>query len=308
MELLLIGIVIGLAIAFVVSTIKGQRKKQDARSVVRSTTADTAQQATYLDLRRRYEAATSKSDYVKVLQDINGKKTKLTEQDYTRLVELTQATINRLDKQEKARVLIEPKLVTFRALKTLTNREELFNELHRINTGSTGILTYEELSEFGTEEDLGWMGIAYETLLKEHFRELLVAARNGSVADYDKAMVLWEELEDFYSSKREDRRDFVREYLASEWNEMIIRFKREIDWFEDIYGYDEPDEDEMNEILRKALVDHDLLSMRLSLALAEEYSEFADVIIAKVTGEITVELETQLQAIGLKPGETMRTV
>jgi len=307
---LLIGIAIGLAVAVVIALVrkglKGGTDKRDSEgdSAIRNKPED---DSIYRDLHRRYATATSKSDYVQLLQDIKNKKSRLTERNYTQLSELTQQMINQLEKIERDRALVEPKLVSFRALKTLTNNEELFNELHRIATGDTGILTYDELELYGTEEDVTWARAAYDTSLKEQFRKMLVTARNGTVADYKKVMVLWDELKNFVSTKDEERKDFVREYLASEWNEMIVRFTREPDWYDDISGYDELDEDDLKEILRSALVDHDLLNMRVALLLADD-SDFTDVIIAKVIGDITVELETQLQAIGFKPGETMRMV
>lgn len=309
MELLL-GIAIGLAVALVVALIRkglkgGTATRESAGvPVTRNKQED---RSVYLDLRKRFEAATSKSEYENVLQDVKNKKSRLSEEDYDRLTDMAQSAIDQVEKLERDRQLVEPKLVRFRALKTLTDNEELFNELHRIATGNTGILTYDELELYGTEEDDEWLRATYDKSLKEHFREMLVTARNGTVADYKKVMVLWEDLKDFVSAKDEEREDFVREYLASEWNEMIVRFTREPDWYNDISGYDELEEDDLKEILRSALVDHDLLNMRIALLLADD-SDFTDVVIAKVMGDITVELETQLQAIGFKPGEIVRTV
>lgn len=311
---LFIGIVIGVAlmgVAFVIARAVKKRKQKpsDEPHSSTSTSFDDTQKETkkaaYQELRDRYDYISTRDEHTSLLREIESKQSRLNREDYDRLVRLLNEGIQALDAAEQARSVVEPKLAQFRRLKNVMNREELFNELHRISQGDETVITYDELEEYGEKGDVEWLNKTYDELLIEQFRTLLVTARTGSVADYRKVMKLWEELEDFYSTDDDDRQEFVTKHLANEWNEMIVRFKRELDWDDDLFTLDDISDEDYPALINKARREGDFLSLRVALLLSDD-SSFTDALIENVTEEFERELDSQYAKLGFMPGENLR--
>ena len=330
MDLLFIGIAIGLALAGgivgIVVLIKRRNAAwentssnssrderpdtsgHDAERSIASREAE-AKEAAYSQLLDKYEAATTIDEYVSLQRELETKRSKLAEADYDSLISYIESAMTALDEEADARALIEPKLAAFAALKNVTDKEKLFTELHPIVvTNEEPVITYDELEENAEEGDLEWLSQTYEEVLIEHLKKLVIAAREGTIADYEMVTTLWDELEEYDSNTCDDRDDLVSQNLATEWNEMIVRFKREPDYYDDLYGLDDLDEDGYKAIIKKAREDHDLLSLRLLFILAEDDSTFTDLLVASLTEELQVELDAQYLALGFAPDELERSV
>ncbi|MFY9227908.1 MAG: hypothetical protein WAO28_01080 [Candidatus Microsaccharimonas sp.] len=332
---LFIGIVIGLALAGGVfgivvlikrrnaawensSTSSSRDEREDRRDTSRedaerslATREAEAKNAAYRQMRDKYDAATTREEYVALQTELEAGRSKLAEADYDSLVSQIESEIEALDEEARARAEIEPKLAAFAALKNVTDKEELFTKLHPMfATDETPVITYDELEEHAEEGDLDWLDTAYDEALIEHLKALLIAAREGTVADYKAVTKLWDELEDYSSNTYDDRDDLVSQNLATEWNEMIVRFKREPDYDEDLYGLDDLDEDGYKAIIKKAREDHDLLSLRLLFIIVNEWqdSDFTDLLVASFTEELQAQLDAQYLALGFTPNEQERSV
>ena len=138
---------------------------------------------------------------------------------------------------------------------------------------------------------------------------MLIAAREGTTSDYQEVMKLWEELRED-GVGRMNREEFVIKHFADEWNQMIVRSKRELDWNGDLFAFDSGDEQVDNaELVRKAREEHDLFSMRVVIKLFEDNDYDFDRIIAEsVVEELKTELEVQYFNLGFKSGENERSV
>jgi len=281
---------------------------KDAERSLASREAE-AKNAAYRQMRDKYDAATTREDYVALQSELKTKQSKLTQADYDTLVSWIESEIETLDEEARARAVIEPKLAAFAALKNVTDKEELFIELHRIFlTDEQAVITYDELEENAEENDLDWLNTTYDEVLIEHLKKLLIAAREGTVSDYKAVTTLWDELEEYGSNEDEDRVEFVTKHLATEWNEMIVRYKREPDYYEDLFGLDELEEEDYKMIIKKAREDHDLLSLRLLFMLSDDDSDFTDLLVASLTEELQAELDAQYLTIGFAPDEQERSV
>jgi len=267
-----------------------------------------SQMRTYEALGVKYDSMSTRDGYVTLQREVESKRSSLSEDGYEQLKSVIGSAIKRIDDEVAARIIVDPKLAKFAALKNITDPELLFTELHRITITKDGVISEDELFQYGKEEDVVWLTKSYDKLLLEHFRKLLVTARQGTVADYQKVMELWEKLSEYYSDSSEDRDDIVESYLAKEWNEMIVRFKREVDWNEDLYGYDDLRAEAYPEIFRKAREDKDLLSIQVSLMLANEDPAFVEAVAETRLKNLRDDLDTQLLAIGFKPDEEERSV
>ena len=267
-----------------------------------------SQMRTYEALSVKYDSLSTRDGYVTLQREVESKRSSLSEEGYEQLTRAIGSAIKRIDDEVAARIIVDPKLAKFAALKNITDPELLFTELHRITITKDGVISEDELFQYGKEDDVVWLTKSYDKLLLEHFRKLLVTARQGTVADYQKVMKLWEELSEYYSDSSEDRDDMVESYLAEEWNEMIVRFKREVDWNEDLYGYDDLRAEAYPEIFRKAREDKDLLSIQVSLMLANEDPAFVEAVAETRLKDLRDDLDTQLLAIGFKPDEEERSV
>lgn len=314
---LIIGIVIGAAIFGVIlllvrfaRSIKAEHddRGQDSRSDNGRDSLDRQESRRTSDaLQQKMLEASSHDQFAIVLRDIENQRSQLNTEDYNRLVRNVNLSIDGLKQTEAEKAKIEPKLAAFRQLKSVTDPEALFIELHRIYlSDQDSVISVDELDDHGEKGEYEWFARTYDTLLVEYLRTLLIAARHGTLVDYKKVMQLWEELSDFLSNESEGRQEFVTKHLASEWNEMIVRFKRSIEW-EDLMGIDDLGENDYKVIINKARQEHDLLSLRMYAFFDEQGdSVLAEALVEIVTEEFRSDLEAQLLATGFIAGEQER--
>jgi len=307
---LLIGIVLGLVIALAIYGIRRLFKKDDSDSQSSSSdkSPDRLRQEestrTYAALVEKFEAAVSRSDYEKVLSEVKSKQSKLLPDDYDRLVPVVKNAIEGFDIEAAKRAAVEPKLAAFRTLQSAPT----FDSLHRIYLEEDGIITIDEIDTYGEEGEAERLHRTYDALLLERLRELILTARAGTVGDYKKVTTLIEELGNYNSHDDEDVSELIGRYFTQEWNEMIVRFKRNLDVEYDLFGMGELDEEAYKEIIKKAWEGNDLLSLALFNALSDYSGEFTDVFVEMVGGIFQEKLDAQLLAAGFKPGEEERSV
>ena len=279
-----------------------------------------SEEVLYDQLYNTYHSSSTKEEYETLLQDIKSKQHRLYSEGFNELTSMVNDEITRLDEEAAAQAAIDLKVEKFRALKSVMDSEELFTELHRIyviryddeeDAATMGaIISYEDLEEYGEQSDLDWLAETYDKLLVERFRTLLEVARVGTVADYKKVQELREELKsnDYTDVEGEDVDVFLTNNLTSEWNEMIVRFKRELDWYEDLMGLDNLDEDAYKVIIKKAREDKDFMSLRLLIMMIDEdVSELKDLFIETLITELRTELDVQFLSLGFKSGEEERS-
>ena len=269
-------------------------------------------EVTYKNFYKRFQTLSESGtadrfDYSRLQQDVQSPSSNLTDERRDELLRLIEGAVQKI--KEKEREVVAPKLAQFQALKGITDEEQLFHELHRISVGDTGVITYNELDSYGDVTDTDWLDDTYEKLLVKRFRRMLIAAREGTTSDYQEVMKLWEELRED-GVGRMNREEFVIKHFADEWNQMIVRSKRELDWNDDLFAFDSGDEQVDNaELVRKAREEHDLLSMRVVIKLFEDNDYDFDRIIAEsVVEELKTELEVQYFNLGFKSGENERSV
>lgn len=297
-----IGIVVGLVLAggiyIVAMAVKKSRPDDQTPE---------AKNAAYYVLKDALALAASEDDYKKLLKEFDLQQSKLHKKHHDKLVEEANWCIEEIRAKQKERAKTEPKLQQLRALYDTTDNDQLFAELHRINLGVDGIITYDQLDMFGEKGELERFSRTYDELLATHLKQLLVVARDGTIEDYQKVMKLWQELDEFISAANEDRNEFATRHVAYEWNEMIVRFKRNPDLNNDLLGVDDLSRDDYRTILRKAREADDLLSLRLSVLLAEEDYNVGEVLAEMILEEFTDKLDKHYVTLGFALEEDERT-
>lgn len=247
------------------------------------------------------------------LEKIKANKSKLNPSEYEFLIQGAEARLAGIADEEAAAEAVKPKLAAFAALRQETDHEMLFAELHKIVLldSADALISTDELEEFGEEVDVDWAASTYDTVLESHLRLLLANALNGTAADFQKVMDLWEELDDngYYDEKDEEGREhFVRTRLATEWNAVIVRFKRELDWDDDLFTLEDLDSDEYPNLLQKAK-DGDLFALRVVLLLLDdEDDDMEELILDQSKAVFQSEADTQSLALGFAPGAKFRSV
>jgi len=299
---LLIGVVIGVVLAGVIYIVAMAVKKSRPDDQTPE-----AKDAAYYALKDKMALATSEDDYMALLAEFTFQQGKLHEKHYKKLFTEATRRIQEISANQKEYAEIEPKLQQLRALYDTTDKDQLFTELHRVNLGVDGIVTYDQLNTYGERGEVEQFSRTYDELLAVHLRRLLIVARDGTVEDYRRVMTLWEELDEFSGAGGEDRDEFVTEHVANEWNEMIVRFKRNPDLYNDIFGLDRLGRDGYKVILQKARQTGDLLSLRLSVLLAEVDYIVSEVLSEIVLEEFTKSLDDHYVTLGFKLEEDERT-
>lgn len=260
----------------------------------------------YQDLMQAFNDAESIDAYQRLLKTLEQSKSQILEDDYNRLKDSITRTIKELEDEATQAALMAPKLAAFQALKSRPDSTELFEILHRIHFEQDGILTLDELEEHCTQSDTTWFYEKYEVLLVEHLRNLLLAARNGTAADYEAVMELWEDLEDFETTKGEWRDELIEKHLLDEWNQVVVRFIREPDSDDELFGLDELDDDDYRTILEKIRESDDPLSLKVALILLDETS-FDQTVVEVFRETLNARIERFHEEIGFKPGESIRS-
>jgi len=299
---LLIGVVIGVVLAGVIYIVAMAVKKSRPDDQTPE-----AKDAAYYLLKDKMALATSEDDYMALLAEFTFQQGKLHEKHYKKLFTEATRRIQEISANQKEYAEIEPKLQKLRALYDTTDKDQLFAELHRVNLGVDGIVTYDQLNTYGERGEVERFSRTYDELLAAHLKQLIVVARDGTVEDYQKVMKLWEELGEFVSADNEDRDEFATRHVAYEWNEMIVRFKRNPDLQNDIFGMDNLSRDDHKTILQKARQTGDLLSLRLSVLLAEDDDIISEVLLEIVLEEFTKSLDDHYVTLGFKLEEDERT-
>lgn len=338
MEGILIGIVIGLVIGgIVVLIVFGLRRmnaslnggKTTTRGSDRSTQSRgrepepyseperTPQEKVYDALYEEYQSATTREQYTSLQAKIESKRSQMTEELYQSLNRDVSNEIDAIDQEAADQAVIDAYLAKFRALKTETDKEKVFEALHQIKvvqvndeTDEPEIALYEDIESNGETEDIDWMNSTYDTLLKERLRTLILAAREGTVDDYQALNSLISELDDsgYESEDHEDVYDIIGSNYADDWNEMIVLYMRSPDWYDDFYGLDDIEEDGWTAIFKKARDEGDLLSIVLSLMKEENDNTFSEFLVEDKLKEIQTQLDTKHLAIGFRSGEEERGV
>ena len=307
---LLFGIIIGAVLCIIVglALYAVWRDKRREANELYGTTPKPKKLGVYDGFVARFSVISTRDEYTSLHRDVNAAQSDLGEKNYNRLVELITRKYEELDFREEALAKAKQRLGAFQAIRTITGRDDLFRELHRIYTGNEGVITYEDLEEFAEDSDLEWYNQTYVELLEEHFRTLLVNARNGTIADYQKVMAVDKQLEDLFMPTGEDWEDFATKRFANEWNEMIVRFQIKLTWSNDLLGLYDLKKADYREIFRKAREEHDFLSLRLSaFFIEEEDSDFLDILVESIAKELQTELSDQYLILGFKPGSEERT-
>lgn len=273
--------------------------------------------ALYEELRGEWYSINSTNDtssaYEAYLVKLDTNKSKLDAESYQVLKGWTESRLAGIADKEARAAEVAPKLRAFMALRSETDKNVLFDELHKIVLldDDTGIISSEDLEEFGTEDDVNWAATTYDTVLEWRLRELLILARDGDVSDYRKVMDLWQQLDDndyYDETNEEDREYLVRTKLAREWNEMIVRFKRKLDWEDDLFTLDELDSDDYPDLLQKAK-SGDLFALRVILLLIEDEDEDLSELIIELTNKaLQADADAQSEALGFAPGATTRSI
>lgn len=306
---LFIGIVIGIVLSGIIYiAVRAIKKAGTDYRYFSAHEQNEAKKVVYDSLKSNFTLEMTRDECVKLKKKIESRKDTLLAENFDWLIAEVAHRLQGILDIAKERLETEPKLYKLRAFKGIANEEELFDELHRINLGTSTIISYNELESHGEKGEIQWFNKTYEELLLAHLRELLVIARCGTVEDYQKVMKLWHELDDFSSENGKDKIEFVTHHLAREWNEMSVRFKRELDWYDDMLGLDELTDDDYKGIIKDARENHDFLSLRLSLLLTKDDDSFGAILLGIILAEFKTNLDAQYHAIGFKSGENERNV
>lgn len=275
MDLLLIGIVIGVALTgvsyFVIRAMLKSRRISEQN-------AETKQEM-YHELSEKLGQAVSKKEFLDLKEEIESQAKQLDIEAYNNLMTTVEYMIQEILQKEEERAETLSKLKVFRELKLYMDADSLFTELHRIYLGVDGIITYNLLDEYGEKSDIDWFEKTYDTLVVMRMRELLSSACTGAFADYQKVLLLWNELEDFQSSGGKDRAEFIAKHLPNQWNEVVVRFVPESRWYDHVLGLDELNDEDYREIIAKAYNEGDSLSTSLVLWFAKDDEDFQKILL-----------------------------
>ena len=270
---------------------------------------NTAKSEAFTEFRSVFSLDITREECVEKLDDIKSRESDFQEEDYDWLVRDGERRLREIDSIEEERIETEPRLKNYRVFIETAAKVKLFNELHRIKLGTSKIISYTDIECFGAKGELEWFKRTYDELLVPRLRQLIMSARHGSVAHYQRVMVLRKELDGFQSSEREDIEDFIAKHLAYEWNEMIVRFKRNPDWYDDIFGYEDLTSEDYTRIITKARGEHDLLNLLVLIKLVEDGNyNFVDALVATVVEELKIQRDAQQLELGFKPGEDERSI
>jgi len=294
MDLLLVGIVIGVALAGIVYFGVHTAKKSRQTSIRNAQT----NAATYRALQSRLDQAISKDEFCKLQNDIELQVSQLDDEAYKSLMTNVEYMIREIVQKEDERAETLPKLQKFSELRHRVYDHDLFDELHRIYFEADGIITYDLLDEYGEKSDIEWFKKTYDWLLIVQMQALLMATRSGAVDDYQQVMLLWDELEDFVGFDGSDRKRFFAKHFVNEWNEMVARFMPESEWYDTMLGLGDLNSDDYRGIIRKAYDDDDFLSQCLVLWFAKDDVEFQDVLLETFLQKLRTVQELH---IGFKP-------
>lgn len=325
---IVIGLVVGIGAALVVSAVR-RRQAEWNQPQNRSASASIAQdssddeeefqepepddpkQIAYRELQVEYNAASIREEYTALKTKLESKKSTLTTDDYDYLLGQTNNMLSSLEQEERERAEFDAKIQQFRDLRTQTDREELFTDLHHILLlrDEDHFITYDELENYGEQEDLDWAARTYDELVLERLGQLIDAAGSpgGTVEDYNKVREFYGELWDnsYTNADGNEIDDVMSDELKDAWNNMVVRFVREPDTSDDLYGYDDLDEDDYRKIIKGAR-EHDLLSLRLLTMLSAD-GNIDDTLIEVFVTEFQTDLDAQHLALGFKSGEDVRT-
>ena len=116
------------------------------------------------------------------------------------------------------------------------------------------------------------MTTTHESLLEERLHVLLARARGGDVAAFASCLITVESLVDFYSEEGETAETFVTRIVGHEWNEALIRVRPDCT-LDEIRGFADLTDDAFVELIRRARVDKDPLSIKLVILSADEFEE-----------------------------------
>lgn len=301
-----IGLVVGIIGTYIVMAARQRRATEDSSSTAhinkphRLPSLKELQVQAYTELSEWYNKAETIEEHRALLLEIERRRSELGEGAYTSLTSRVQQCSEALEKRAAAAAAAEQHLVAFRELRRTARPEDLFRELHLINTTEGGVITYNDLNEYGEKEEVEWFDRTYETLLQQHLGELLVAAQSGAPADYERVTTLWEQLAYFRTEQGDDRKEFVTKHLGDEWLEMIVRCKQELYWEDDLFPLDDIDEEGYATLIRKAREEHDFLSLRLVLLFGDEYHdlEFTKVFRKTFMQDFRDELDAQRRRLG----------
>lgn len=324
---LLLGIVIGavmMAICFfAIRSIKRSHSNQkasaassqhDNRSPMfesaedrRQREKEARQDSAYRELLNKYAEASTRGEYETVKRTVNSNRSQISEEQFDWLIEMVDTALEELERNERIAAEMAPKLAQFRALKSSTDSDYVFAELHKIyvlEQEEDVIIQYSELEAHGDEDDMDWMTSTYDKLVIERLQMLIATAITGTPEDYEKVRALHGELLDhhYVSKDHEDINELMDDETKKAWNEMVVRFLREPHPYDDLYDYDYIEHSEYDELIKKAR-EGDLLSLHLVVLMMED-SDISDRLVEIMTEEFNEQIEQQKLALGFLPGRT----